>query len=429
MNNYLRTLKLFNRDTRLYLGSVALSGFGYVGIYIMLFNLYLLRLGYEPSFIGLANGVAQLGVVFFSLGAGMLGRRWGSRRMSIIGLGISTLGPGLVPLGEGLPGTWQATWLVASYLLSWLGGALYLVNGIPFLMSVTNPEERGHVFAVREALVPLVAFAGSLVGGLLPGLLAIPLGGTLEQSAPYRYSLLIAAIPLIPAMLILIATREVKIESVSKQKEPPVPAPFDLIIFLALVVLFQVAGYSVTRTFFNVYLDSGLRLPLLWIGGLTAIGQLLGAPGALLAPVLVARWGRRRAILSGLIGMALGMMVLGLIPHWSAATLGYIAVQALMAFTVPIIAVCQQGLMPPAWRATMSGASMMATGLGNAGIALSGGYLITTWGYSSLFLTAAALSAAGAAIFWGYTWAPSRTLVRRSERYKAQFQGRSQLGV
>src|SRR5688572_15407486 len=181
MNSYLKTLKLFNRDTRLYLGSVALSGFGFVGIYTMLFNLYLLRLGYEPSFIGLANGVAQLGVVFFSLGAGMLGGRWGSRRMSIIGLTISMLGLGLLPLGEGLPGAWQATWLIATYVLSWLGGALYLVNGIPFLMNVTTPEERGHVFAVREALVPLVAFAGSLVGGLLPGLLAIPLGGTLEQ--------------------------------------------------------------------------------------------------------------------------------------------------------------------------------------------------------------------------------------------------------
>jgi predicted MFS family arabinose efflux permease len=90
----------------------------------------------------------------------------------------------------------------------------------------------------------------------------------------------------------------------------------------------------------------------------------------------------------------------------------------LIVFTVPILAVYQQELMPPEWRATMSSASAMATGLGNAGIAL-GGYLITAWGYSSLFLTAAGLSTVGAALFWVYTWMPSRTLVRRSDVHTA----------
>lgn len=420
MESYLKTLKRFNRDAWLFLISTALIGFSYMGIYIILFNLYLLRLGYGPSFIGLVNGVAQLGVVCFSLGAGMLGGRWGSRRMIIAGLGIATLGLGLLPLVQGLPGTWQAVWLIVTYVLAWLGGALYLVNSIPFLMSITSSEERSHVFALREALFPLSAFAGSLVGGLLPGLLVMPLGGALNQPAPYRYSLFIAVVILIPATLALVAIREVKLKAVLKQQEQTVSPPYPLIIFLALVVLFQVAGHSAPQTFFNIYLDASLQVPTIWIGSLIAMGQLLAAPAALLTPVLVARWGQRQAIRFGLVGMALGMALLGLIPHWGAASLAYMSIRALMAFTVPILAIYQQELISPEWRATMSGASAMATGLGNAGIALGGGYLITAWGYSSLFLTAAGLSVIGAALFWIYTWAPSQALVRRFGGYTSR---------
>src|SRR5262245_56027104 len=219
MDSYLKTLKRFNRDVWLFLISAAMIGFSYTGIYVMLFNLYLLRLGYGPSFIGLVNGLAQLGVVFFSLGAGMLGGRFGSRRMLITGLGISTLGFGLLPLAEWLPGSWQAGWLVVTYILAWLGGALYLVNATPFLMGITGSEERGHAFAVREALIPLAAFAGSLVGGLLPGLWVTLLGGSVEQPAPYRYSLFLAAAIFIPATVALVATREVKVKTVLQQKE------------------------------------------------------------------------------------------------------------------------------------------------------------------------------------------------------------------
>src|SRR5262245_59082174 len=219
MESYLKTLKQFNRDTWLFLISTDLIGFSIVGIYVVLFYLYLLLLGYGPAVIGLVNGLAQLGLVFFSLGSGMLGSRFGSRRMLITVLGIAMLGFGLLPLAEGLPGAWQAGWLVVTYILAWLGGALYLVNATPFLMGITGSEERGHVFAVREALFPLAAFAGSLVGGLLPGLLVTLLGGTVEQPAPYRYSLFLAAAIFIPATVALVATREVKVKTVLQQKE------------------------------------------------------------------------------------------------------------------------------------------------------------------------------------------------------------------
>ena len=65
VTTYIHTLRLFNRDVRLYLISAALIGFTFLGIYAVLFNLYLLRLGYGPEFIGTVNGVSQLGFALF----------------------------------------------------------------------------------------------------------------------------------------------------------------------------------------------------------------------------------------------------------------------------------------------------------------------------------------------------------------------------
>ena len=104
---YLQTLRLFSRNTWLFLLVSVLTTISYVGIYVMLFNLYLLRLGYGLELIGLINAAAQLGVAAFSIPAGMLGRRWGSRRMIIAGLTVATAGLALVPLVEFLPVPWR----------------------------------------------------------------------------------------------------------------------------------------------------------------------------------------------------------------------------------------------------------------------------------------------------------------------------------
>ena len=90
LKTYLQAIRRFNRNTWLLLIAVATTGFGYIGIYIMLFNLYLLRLGFGPDFVGTINAAAQLSSALFSLPAGALGQRWGTRRMSILGLALDS---------------------------------------------------------------------------------------------------------------------------------------------------------------------------------------------------------------------------------------------------------------------------------------------------------------------------------------------------
>ena len=56
---YWRALRLFSRDVHFYLITAALIGFTvFGGIYAVLLNLYLLRLGYGPPFVGLSMRLA-----------------------------------------------------------------------------------------------------------------------------------------------------------------------------------------------------------------------------------------------------------------------------------------------------------------------------------------------------------------------------------
>ncbi len=173
---YLSAFRLFSRDARLFLLTSFLIGFTvFGGISTVLFNLYLLRLGYGPEFIGLVNAVGSLGLVLFALPAGAVGTRWGSRRTLVAGLALAALGNTLLPLAEFIPVGVRPGWLLVTNLIASLGMTFYIVNIIPFLMGVTGAEERNHVFSVQAALWPLAGFAGSLVAGVLPRLVGTAL--------------------------------------------------------------------------------------------------------------------------------------------------------------------------------------------------------------------------------------------------------------
>src|SRR5260221_12419149 len=68
-------LRPFNRSIHLWLLAFAAAGFTYFGVQAVLFNLYLLRLGFEPQFIGLLIGSGQLVFALAALPSGELGRR------------------------------------------------------------------------------------------------------------------------------------------------------------------------------------------------------------------------------------------------------------------------------------------------------------------------------------------------------------------
>jgi predicted MFS family arabinose efflux permease len=175
-----------------------------------------------------------------------------------------------------------------------------------------------------------------------------------------------------------------------------------LILIVVLFMALRFGGRGPVVNFFNVYLDDGLGVSTALIGILSAGALLISVPGALLAPLIVARWGNSRTIVWGMVGMGLCMLPLILSPHWPVAGLAYVGSSAMFSLTVGPLRLFSQELVAPRWQATMASAFMLGSGLAFATLSLAGGYIIVSLGYRTLFLTATAMVAAATILFWFY---------------------------
>jgi MFS family permease len=411
MANYLHRLSRFRRDIWLFLVTPALIGFTiFGGIYTVLFNLYLARLGYDPPFIGAVNASSQLAIAAFALPASWVGSRLGARRAMILGMSIVTLGHILPILAEFVPVHWRATWILSTYLAGGVGMTLYFVNSSPWVMAVTAAGERNHVFSVQAALWPLAGFLGSLLGGVLPVFFARLFGTSLASPLPYRYPLLLAASLLFIGVVALFATRD-RPSSVSvRQTAMPSRAPLLIILVMSMVGILRGAGEGAARTFFNLYMDSFLHVSPVTIGAFWAAGQLLSAPAALLTPLLAAAWGNQRSIWTGTLGVAIMLVPFALIPQWAVAGGSFMAMLVLVSLARPAYMVYSQEVIPPGWRGLMSAFTTMSIGLSWAIMAFGGGYMIAWVGYRPLFLSGACLTGLGALLFWSYFGRGRKTL-------------------
>ncbi len=430
--SYLATMRGFPRNVWLYFAAMSLIGFTIDGgIYSVVFNLFLLRLGYGPEFVGQINSVGLFAFALCSLPAGALGAKVGNRNAMIIGLCILMGSSVLLALSEFVPQSVRAYWLLGFYVCYHSSIAIFFVNTAPFLMANTRDEERSHAFAIQSAMISSAAFVGSLLGGFLPGLFAAQTGMTLAAATPYRYPLLIASVMLSVGIGALFAMKESNVGTSSPSNTasmdvPPLPPRrtyptifrvprftsfnlrnvergfLTLVVVISLIRILQIAGMAVLSTFFNVYMDDGLGAPTAQVGIITGLGRLLAVPIVLLMPVLSARWGHRNLVTGASLGAVLCLLPLAFIPEWWAAGLGYTGVIAGSSIRYTSFMIFIMAMIKPEQRSFMSGLSEMTAGLSFAGMAWLGGYMIVNQGYQTLFFVAAIATLLGTLLFWGY---------------------------
>ncbi|MCB9430873.1 MAG: MFS transporter [Ardenticatenaceae bacterium] len=381
------------------------------GIYSVLLNLYVLRLGYGPEFIGTLNSVGLFVFAALSLPLGAV-RRFSSHQMLIIGLSCIFTGMMGLPLGQWLPEAFHSGWLVATRILTHIGLAFFFVHTAPFVMSITKGEWHSRALSLQSATLALAGFMGGLVGGVLPGLLGDWLHLPTSDPTPYQYPLLLAGIFLAPALLILtrltaVSTPEppaaeadeMLLPQPSKQRVLPFTVTQVVLLIIAVRIL-QITVVGVINTFANVYLDDGLKVSTDLIGVLTAVSRLVGVPIALSVPYLVSRWGNYRLVIWTTLFTVALMIPMAFIPHWAVAGAATIGIGSISSLRYLSFLVFSLSLVPEEKRALISGAGEMSIGLGFAFVSFVGGYLITWYGYPALFLFGAVLTLAGTVLFW-----------------------------
>lgn len=399
---YWEKVRTFSRNARLMLVAIGLQGFAFWGLFASLFNLYLLRLGYGPQFVGLVLGCGGLAWALTGLPGGALARRFGLRKPMIWGMGLLAVGLTLTAMTGRLTEDWRQAWVLATYILTNFGGGLCNVSISPALMAFCEDGARDHLFSARFTLMALAGFAGSLLGGWLPGQLAGLTGQSLGHPAPYRQALVMGSLLCYPAVWALWALREREAAPVPTGHGRRTPVPYGRLLPICLVTLLRILGEFGVRNFFNVYMDAGLDASTAQIGTWMGAAQLVAGLAALVAPVLAVRWGREPTLSLATMGAGLSILVLALIPHQTAAGLGFVTMSVLASISRTTITVYGQRLVAAPWRPVLAGAVSMVAGLGSASMSLVGGTMIATLGYRAFFLTNTAAVVAGAVFFWGY---------------------------
>ncbi len=399
-SGYLDKLRMLHGDAKLYMGMWATAGICWMGIYAVVFNLYLLRLGYGPDFVGLANGVIFLGLSLFCMVAGWMGRVFGTRRMLVLSMGLSTLGYLAVPFTEMIPDVLREAYILLTYGSIGIFASFRVVNSAPYLMGITGVEERDHAFALTSAIQRLSGFVGSLLGGVLPGIAALFVGVTLESPVPFRLTLFIPPIVSAVGFFLILATRRSEPVQTEQSKYRSGPFPALLVVPLSLVHLLWMAGTWSARTFFNVYMDTVLHAPTALIGAVLATGQLLAVLASMLAPIIMARVGRFKTLLMVFCGLAVSQFVLAVVANRIAAGVDLITLFVLLGLAIPVFKVYGQEIVSPDWQTIMAGFTNTAWAVGTAGLIFTGGQIVTSMGYSRLFLMGTVMPI-GAALLFG----------------------------
>jgi MFS family permease len=385
MKSYWAAFRLFDRSILLYLAYWGVISFAYLGVMAVLLNLYLLRLGYGPEFIGLVLGLGHLVWAAFAIPSAAIGARFGTKQAMTAGMLVNAVGAILLVSSELLPSALLSAGLLVSWTICWIGAALGVVNSAPYLMSVTDDKTRGFAFSAQQTVMAATGFAGSMAAGFLPGLLAGPMNLTLDDPAPYRMVLLLPPVAYILGALAFHRARSAAAQVAEPGQVETRSAPVFIFLFIGILVAMQSFSESTVRSFFNVYLDTVLSIPVGQIGGIMGATQLLLVVFSLAVPVVLARFGNLGALTLATLGMSLFIVLISLATTGLWVALAYVGMSIMTMMMVTARGIYSQEIVTPRWRTQISAVATigMASGWGLA--AWGGGALLASIGFQGLF--------------------------------------------
>lgn len=207
--DYLAAFRAFTPNAKLLLYRVSIGSLAFP-TWDVLFNLYLLSIGFDVRFVGamLFWGWLLHGVLAFP--AGLISDRYGRRRTYLVSNAF------LIAFTLGKLATRDPSALLVLSALAGAAEGFHAVTGAPFMMENSTPRERTHLFALYSLLGTLSGTVGRLASGALAvgAALAFQVG---PESATALRAAMLAAAPLVAASLVPIVLMR---ESWERTDEP-----------------------------------------------------------------------------------------------------------------------------------------------------------------------------------------------------------------
>jgi MFS family permease len=292
LHDYFNAVRKFTPNARMFLLSTFLSSLC-VGISNVIFNLYILKLGYNEKFLGLIIAAMMIATGIFAFPAAQVCDRLGSKKSLVIS-GILTS----ITLYLLYTVTSQELLLFLS-IMSGMFATIPTVISSPFLVENSNANDRIYLFSVNFALFMVATVLGTAFGGYLPQIWETIFGIDSAGVDSYRYTLFVSLILATASVLPLVVIQEKKkscmatpdIKMVIKKL-----AASGKVKKLVLISCMIGLGAGLIVPFFNVYFNKILAASPGQIGMIFSIAQASMVIGAIAVPFMVSRIGRVKTI-------------------------------------------------------------------------------------------------------------------------------------
>ena len=388
--DYIRRMGSFSPNAKLFLiGNILLSISG--GIWGVIFNLYLLDVGFRKDFVGYMLSVGELAMGLGALPAGLLCDRIKRRRSFLLAISSGAI-LGFVQIFT-LNGT---VLLVTSLLSGGISSALYIVAWAPFIVEHSSPKERVYLFSMSSVLGWIFGMIGNIIGGILPETFAIFLNTNTSDFLVSRTTLVCALAFQLAGLVPLYTVKE----AIGSPSEQPKTFSFKniksraTISKLVLVTALMGLGSGFIVPLFNVFFESKLGASKAEIGTVFALGQIGVAVGTLLMPAVAAKLGKVKTVSTVELLSIPFILAIVLSPNLVWATMPYIVRGSLMNMVGPLRDSFSMEVVYASERATTSGLNGMfwsvlrAGGTAVAGGMMEGGdffspYVLTTVLYAA----------------------------------------------
>ena len=288
LGEYNSHIRAFKPNARLYLLNVILTG-AVMGVFRLIFNFYALSLGFDEAVLGnlitTSSFVALIAALPMGYLADTIGRK-GSLILSGVLLAVSIITMAL----------WQTeASLYAMNVVSGLAQSLAGVTMSPFLMENSDEKERTYLFSFGQGLQMTMASVGNWLGGYLPTWMSQTQNISATSSPAYGYSILIAGIGAVIAILPLMFIKSPNISRSQRAVFAPIAYAAKnpgLLTKIILPMLLTSLGAGLIMPFMNVFFRVVHHQPDPVIGTLFAWGSLAMGIGLLIAPPLADRTGK-----------------------------------------------------------------------------------------------------------------------------------------
>jgi MFS family permease len=393
----------FRLNARLYLINVIITGAA-MGVFRLLFNFYVLSLGYDEALLGTLVTVNSLTALLVALPMGYLADRLG-RKTSLLVSGALMAVSVLVMV------TWptSAVFYISNIFFG-VAQSLAAVTMAPFLMENSGEEERTYLFSFGSGLQMASASVGNWIGGYLPSWMAAWRTVEPTSSEAYGGALMIVGLVSLGALLPLALLKTPK----TSRAERSVFAPLSYaaknpgkLSKLVLPMLLTSIGAGLIMPFMNVFFRQVYQQPDPVIGGLFAWGSLAMGLGLLVAPPLADRMGKIRLVVITQ-GLSIPFLILlGFAPwFWLSAGSYYIRV-ALMNMSGPVYQTFVMENVEESARATVASLVSMSWNFGWAFSPMLSGWMQVNYGFGPPFIGTIVLYAFSVYLYWAFFWKKS----------------------